>query len=83
MKFAYMDICDCTTLPFKQLQTLTDRENYLQKQADRVRELNRYLVSFIQEGRITDTDEIDAAIAWLNHSTLSAGEIMKKIRGEG
>ncbi len=83
MKFTYMDLCNCTTLPFKQLQTLTDRANYLQKQADRVRDLDRYLVCWIQEGRITDTDDIDAAISWLNHSTLSAGEIIKKICGEG
>ena len=83
MKFTHMDICDCTTLPFKLLQTLTDRANYLQKQADRIRELNHYLVYSIQEGCITDTDDIDAAIAWLDHSTLSPGEILEKICEEG
>lgn len=83
MKFTHMDICDCSTYPFKLLQTLTDRANYLQKQADRIRELNHFLVHGIQEGHITDTDDINAAIAWLNHSTLNAGEIMDKLREEG
>lgn len=79
MKFTYMDICDSSTLPFKLLQTLTDRENYLRKQADRVRELDRYLVCYIQEGRITDTNDIDTAITLLNNSMLTASEIIKKV----
>lgn len=79
MKITSMDICDCSTYPFQLLQTLTERAQYLQKQAERVKELNHYLIHNILESRITDTDEINAAISWLNHSVLTPDEIMEKI----
>lgn len=79
MKITSMDICDCSTYSFQLLQRLTEHAQYLQKQAKRIEELNQCLVYNIIEGIITDTDEINAAIAWLNQSALTPDEIMEKI----
>ena len=79
MKITSMDLQDCSTYPFQLLQRLTERAQYLQKQAERVEELNQCLIHNIHEGIITDTDEVNAAIAWLNQTTLTPDEIMEKI----
>ena len=79
MKITSMDLQNCSTYSFQLLQRLTERAQYLQKQAERVEELNQCLIHNIHEGIITDTDEVNAAIAWLNQTTLTPDEIMEKI----
>lgn len=44
-----------------------------------MRKLNVAFVRLIQDGRITDTEDIDCAIAWLNHSNLEVWEIVNKV----
>lgn len=71
-------LTDCTSQVYQMLKDLSDRENRLRKEADRCRDLNIYLVSAIQSDRITEPKELACAISWLDHSDLSAWEIMEK-----
>ena len=79
MKITSMDLQDCSTYLFQLLQRLTEHAQSLQKQAERIEELNQCLIHNIIEGIITDTNEVNAAIAWLNQTMLTPDEIMEKI----
>lgn len=79
MKFTYNDLTDSSTLVFKQLQKLTEKAERLEAQAKRIRRLDCNLTYLIQYGKITDTEDIDCAIAWLEHSDLSVEDIISKI----
>lgn len=79
MKLTYDDLTNNRTIPFKMLEKLDAERKNLEKRAERIRELDIALVNLIQDGRITDTEEIDCAIAWLNHSNLEVWEIVNKI----
>ena len=81
MKFTHKDLTDPCTLVFKMMEKLTHEAEVLEKRAKRIRQLDRSLTYLIQCGKITDTEDIDCAIAWLNHSDLSTSEIIDKIRG--
>lgn len=82
MKISYNDLMDRTSLVVKMLQQLDSERKALEKRAERIRKLDTALVNLIQDGRITDTKDIDCAIAWLNHSNLEAWEIVNKVLGE-
>jgi len=82
MKLTYNDLSDTRTVPFKMLEKLDAERKVLEKRAERIRELNIALVRLIQDGRITDTEDIDCAIAWLNHSNLEVWEIVNKVLEE-
>lgn len=82
MKLTYNDLTDNRTVPFKMLEKLGEERKVLEKRAERIRELDIALVNLIQDGRITDTEDIDCAIAWLNHSNLEVWEIVNKILSE-
>lgn len=73
-------LTDSTSQVYQMLKDLTDREKRLRKEADRCNDLNAYLVSAILSDKITTPKELACAISWLDHSDLSALEIMKKIR---
>jgi hypothetical protein len=79
MKLTYDDLTDPRTVPFKTLEKLDAERKVLEKRAEKIRKLNIALVRLIQEGRITDTEDIDCAIAWLNHSNLEVWEIVNKV----
>ena len=61
------------------LEKLDAERKVLEKRAERIRKLNIAIVNLIQDGRITDTKDIDCAIAWLNHSNLEVWEIINKV----
>ena len=82
MKISYNDLMDKTSLVFKMLEQLGAERKELEKRAERIRKLDVALVSLIQDGRITDTKDIDCGIAWLNHSNLEVYEIVNKILSE-
>lgn len=79
MKISYNDLMNSNTVAFNMLQKLEDERKMLEKRADRLYKMGIALTSLIQEGRITDTEEINCAIAWLNHSDLEVCEIINKI----
>ena len=82
MKFSYNDLMDKRSLPCKILSQLDAERKMLETRAERIRQLNIALVNLIQDGRITDTEEINCAIAWLNHSNLEVWEIVNKVLSE-
>lgn len=82
MKISYNDLMDNTSLVVKKLEQLDSERKVLEKRAERIRKLDNALVNLIQDGRITDTKEIDCAIAWLNRSDLEVWEIVNKILSE-
>lgn len=82
MKISYNDLTDRTSLVVKMLEQLDSERKALEKRAEKIRELDIALVNLIQDGRITDTKDIDCAIAWLNHSNLEAWEIVNKVLSE-
>lgn len=82
MKISYNDLMDRTSPIVKMLEQLDSERKELEKRAERIRKLDAALVSLIQDGRITDTQEINCAIAWLNHSNLEAWEIVNKVLSE-
>lgn len=59
---------------------LNNREKRLRKEADRCKDLNDCLVSAIKSDWITEPEELACAISWLDHSDLSAWEIMEKFK---
>lgn len=73
-------LTDSTSQIYQMLKELTDRENRLQREANRCSNLNALLVSAIQSDHITKPEEVACAISWLNHCDLSAWDIMKKIK---
>ena len=79
MKISYNDLMDKRSLPCKILGHLDAERKVLEKRAERIRKLDTALVNLIQDGRITDTEEINCAIAWLNHSNLEVWEIVNKV----
>ena len=82
MKISYNDLMDKRSLPCKILGQLNAERKALEKRAERIRKLDIALVNLIQDGRITDTEEINCAIAWLNNSNLEIWEIVNKVLGE-
>lgn len=82
MKISYDDLMNQNSLPVKILEQLEIERKVLEKRADRLRKLDNALVQLIQDGRITDTEKMDAAISWLNHSDLEVWEIVNKILDE-
>ena len=82
MKISYNDLMDKNSLPVKMLAQLDAERKILEKRAERIRKLDIALVNLIQDGRITDTEEINCAIAWLNHSNLEVWEIVNKVLSE-
>lgn len=82
MKISYSDLMDKRSLPCKILAHLDAERKVLEKRAERIRKLDIALVNLIQDGRITDTEEINCAIALLNHSNLEVWEIVNKILNE-
>ena len=58
---------------------MTDRARNLRQQAERMEDLNRMLVNYIHVGIITDTEQIDAAYAWCEHSDLDAYDILENV----
>lgn len=82
MKINYNDLTNSNSLVVKMLQQLEDERKKLEKRADRIWKLDCALTNLIQDGRITDTKDIDCAMAWLNHSDLEPYEIVNKILGE-
>ena len=79
MKISYDDLMNKNSLPVKMLEKLDAERKVLEKRAERIRKLNIAIVNLIQDGRITDTKDIDCAIAWLNHSNLEVWEIINKV----
>ena len=82
MKISYNDLMDKNSLPVKMLAQLDAERKILEKRAERIRKLDIALVNLILDGRITDTEEINCAIAWLNHSNLEVWEIVNKVLSE-
>lgn len=79
MKIQKGDLYSSNSLTLALLNQLEEEERRIRAQADRLWGLDIALTSYIQEGKITDTDEISCAISWLNHSNLSPVEILNKV----
>lgn len=77
------DLTDCTSQLFHTLTALDKQaEEWLQK-AVRAKEFNRVLVYNVQEGRITDIEEVNAALSWFfHHPILTPDECIKRAKGE-
>lgn len=82
MKISYNDLTNKNSLPVQMLEKLDAERKILEKRVERMRKLNIALVNLIQDGRITDTEDIDCAIAWLNHSNLEVWEIVNEVLSE-
>lgn len=79
MKIQKGDLYSRNSLTVALLNQLEEEERRIRLQANRIWELDIALTNSIQEGKITDTDEISCAISWLNHSNLSPIEILNKV----
>jgi len=79
MKISQQDLDDRSSLTSLLLKQLAEHADNLFAQAHRTSQLYNYLIQAILDGRITDSDDIAAAVAWLNHSKLSAEEIITKL----
>lgn len=82
MKIEKYDLRNENSLPSKQLQELSDYANYLRVRAQKIETLAYMINHYTKEGKITDTQQIDEARAWFEHSNLSVSEIMEKIMEE-
>ena len=75
----YNDLTDCTSPLFKMLESMNKEAEKLEQKAARIKELNRILVYRIQNGKITDIEDVNCALSWLDHSDLPVEEILKII----
>jgi len=73
------DIYCSNSLTMALLDQLREERNRLRSQANRIEQLNLILTTYIRKGKITDTNEVSSAIAWLYHSNLSPIEIIEKV----
>lgn len=79
MKIDKNDLTNTSSLIFTLLQQISDKADHFREKAIRLDRLNCALIHYIHEDKITDTEQIDAATAWENHSDLSVEEIIKNI----
>lgn len=79
MKIDKNDIANTSSLTFTLLQQISDKADQFREKAIRLDRLNCALIHYIHENKIIGTEQINAAIAWENHSSLSIEEIMKII----
>ncbi|MBQ2175265.1 MAG: hypothetical protein II453_09430 [Alphaproteobacteria bacterium] len=79
MKINQNDICYNDTLTYKLLSEMFTKAEVFRKEAERWQKMNEYAVLAIQEGKITDTESLRIAIAWLNYSSLTPVEILEKV----
>lgn len=82
MKIQKGDLYSRNSLTVTLLNQLEEEERRIRSQADRLWGLDIALTAYIQEGKITDTDEISCAISWLYHSNLSPIDIVEKVIGK-
>lgn len=82
MKIEKYDLHDKNSLSSKQLQELSDYANYLRVREQKIEALVHLISHYIRIGKITDTQQIDEARAWFEHSNLSVTEIIDKIMEE-
>lgn len=80
MKIEKMDLFDSTSLTTILLNQIRDKRDALRKEADRINEVYNMLINQIARGDITNTEDIDAAISWINHSNLTPIEIITVIK---
>lgn len=83
MKIQKDDLYSDDSLTVALLNQLQEEENRLRSQANRIEQLNWALTTYVEEGKITDTNEVSSAIAWLYHSNLSPIEIIEKVLDKG
>ena len=79
MKINKEDTTYSNSMAFKLLQEMTDYSRYLRQKAERMDDLNRMIVNYIHAGLITDTQQIDCARSWFEHSNLEPYEILEKV----
>ena len=79
MKMQKDDLYSCNSLTVALLNQLEEEEKRLRAQADRIRGLRVALTTYILEGKITDTEEINCAISWLHHTNLSPMYIVEQV----
>lgn len=79
MKIQEDDLYSRNSLTVTLLKQLQEEKEKLMTQADRIRNLDIILTTYVRDGKITDTDEICCAISWLHHSNLSPTEILNKV----
>lgn len=77
------DLTDCTSQLFRTLTALDKQAEEWRQKADRTKEFNRVLVYNVQEGRITDIEEVNAALSWFfHHPMLTPAECIERAKGE-
>ena len=79
MNNLYNDLTNCTSFLFNLLENMDKEAEELEIKAKRIKELNRVLVYYIQNNKITNIEDIECALSWLNHSNLTIDEILEKI----
>lgn len=79
MKIEKMDLFNSSSLTTSLLNQLRDKRDSLRAEADRINEVYCMLINRIAHGDITDTNDIDSTVAWLNHSNLTPTEIIDQI----
>lgn len=82
MRIKRTDLLISNSLTTSLLKQLRDKRDSLRAEADRINETYNMLINRIGHGDITDTNDIDAAISWINHSNLSPTEIIDIIIDE-
>ena len=82
MKIEKYDLHNENSLPSKQLQELSNYAYYLRVKEQKIETLIYMINHYIRTGKITDTQQIDEARAWFEHSNLSVSKIMEKIMEE-
>ena len=79
MKIEKNDTTDGASLAYALLTQISKEANYFRTKADRLDELNRTLIYYIHSNKITDTQQIEAAVSWEKHTNLPIQEIMNLV----
>jgi hypothetical protein len=79
MKIQKDDLYDNGSLITRQIKEFDVEIQALTNRVERMRNLQHLIINGVREGLIVDTNTVDLAMSWLNHSQLSADEIMQKL----
>lgn len=72
------DGCFTDTYTYQRMKELNDKEKELEKQLERVKDINTTFHRFLQDHKEMTDEQFRCYMAWCEHSDLSPTEIMYK-----
>ena len=79
MKITQEEIFNNKGLPYLLIQPLHNEGRELEKRGERLKTMAQLLYRYINQNLITDTEQVNEAIAWVHHSDKEPIDILEMI----